>query len=296
MEPYDPNASIADLLVMARAWARIKADEHAEKQESLTTAAVIAETQFRATPELSKNSFDTLCKKFKAQYAKCEEQGWYITFKAEFNTIYHDRRVTQAKAEEERRERARIRGEARIAHLQGKIEKSKKEESETYDEFFALPTRQPEKASSTRDHQGASLAEPADSGEVSRARCWGETIPETPQQTTKCVVCDDKVHERSVCAFCLRHYCERHMYETRCCNSWKCSVYGKDCCQCNCDHPAPPPLTAVYAVPASPKEEEEDDEQMENQSLLPEVTPSPIPEEDQEGTIPITFTSVEDLR
>ena len=45
---------------------------------------------------------------------------------------------------------------------------------------------------------------------------------------------------------------------------------------------------------------------MEDQSLLPEVTPSPIPEEDQErkepaqtasdAGIPITFTSAEDLR
>ncbi len=88
MEPYDPNASIAELLMMARAWARVKADEHAEKQESLTTAAVIAETQFRATPELSKNSFDMLCKRFKAQYANCEQQDWYIRFKAPNLTQY----------------------------------------------------------------------------------------------------------------------------------------------------------------------------------------------------------------
>ncbi len=159
MDPYNPSATIAELLMMARIWAKVKADEHAARQESFTTAAIIAETTFKPTPDLTMKSFEIICKKFKTQYKKCEEQEWFKTFKAEFNKIYHDRRVAQDIVEQEQRERARLRGEARIAHLQSKIEKSKKEENETCDEIFAVPTRQPEKASSSRDHQGAFQAD-----------------------------------------------------------------------------------------------------------------------------------------
>ena len=196
MSPYDPSTKISELLMMARIWIRHRAGEHAGGQESLTRACVIDEKDGIATPELSKSSYDLLCKKFKAQYPKCEEQDWYKRFKAQFEAIYHDRRVAEVRAEEERREQARIRGEARIAHLKSKVEESKEEESETFKEVFASSTRHPGQASSSGDHQGASPAEPAGSGEPSQAS-RGESIPVTPPRTAQyvCVVCGIKLHE-----------------------------------------------------------------------------------------------------
>ena len=225
MSPYDPNTGISELLMMARVWVRHRAEEHAGRQDSLTRAYVIAETEFKATPDLSKSSYEMLCKRFKAQYRNCEQEDWYRRFRAQFEAIYHDRRVAQARAEDERREQARIRGEARIAHLQSKVEKSKEEESETFKEVFPSSTRHPGQASSSGDHQGAFPAEPAGSGEPSQAS-RGDQIPASPPRTAQnvCVVCHDRVHKHSICAFCRRCHCERHRYKTQCCDTWKCSV------------------------------------------------------------------------
>ena len=304
MNPYDPDVQIKELLMMARIWIRRRADEHAEKQEALTRAWAKAESEGVATPDLSKSGFDMLCKKFKTQHPKCAEHAWYKKFKSLFEEIREARRATERQAEEDRVEQARIRNEARKAKLTNMIKESKEEESETFKEIFAPPTRHPGQASSSGDHHGASPAEPAGSGEASQAN-RGEPIPRTPPRTTQnmCQVCEVSVHEHSVCAFCEQWFCGRHRYNTKCCRTWKCSVLGGDC-TCYCKHPGPAPPTAVWASKAAPKAEP-DDEQMEDNPLFSELTPSPLPNQEQ-GTEetqssprpnpPLRFTSVEDLK
>ena len=95
MNPYDPDVQIKELLMMARIWIRRRADEHAEKQEALTRAWAKAESEGVATPELSKSSFDMLCRMFKTNTPGCEELTWYKKFKNQFQEIREERRAAE---------------------------------------------------------------------------------------------------------------------------------------------------------------------------------------------------------
>ena len=146
MNPYDPNVQIKELLMMARIWIRRRADEHAEKQEALTRARAKAESEGVATPDLSKISFDMLCRIFKTNNPGCEEHTWYKKFKHQFEEIREERRAAELQerqAEEDRVEQAKVRNEARKAKLTTVIEKSKEEDNETFKEIFTPLTRHP---------------------------------------------------------------------------------------------------------------------------------------------------------
>ena len=52
LDPYDPNIPIKELLMKARVWNRVQAEEHATRQELYTTAANVSEASFRPHSDL----------------------------------------------------------------------------------------------------------------------------------------------------------------------------------------------------------------------------------------------------
>ncbi len=229
MSPYDPDATIKELLIMARVWIKRRAQEHMDKQEALTRARTTAENEGIATPELSKRDFDMLCKVFKANTPGCEHPTWYKTFKQSFEVIRESRKAAERQerqAEEDRINQAKIRNDERKARLMALIEKAEEEEFKDQPLLQAILTPltyQPgEQASSSVGPRGALTAEPASSGEVSQA-ARGDYIPQTPQRLTQnqCQICGLSAHEHSICVFCKQVFCDRHRYNTKCCQTWK---------------------------------------------------------------------------
>ena len=90
-----------------------------------------------------------------------------------------------------------------------------------------------ESASSSVGPLGASTAEPASSSDLTREES-GALIPQTPQRTPRCFICERKANEHSICAFCKRVCCDRHRRNTVCCQYWKCPQ-----CSCYCNKPPP---------------------------------------------------------
>ena len=206
MEPYTKDASIVVLLVMARDWIKQAAQKHQEEQTAMANAKEVARNEAIVMPELSRADCNMVLKVFKSNTPGCERSEWYIAFKRSFEEMSAIRK----QAQDARTEQARLRGEERKARLEA-------EQAALMGEILT-PWGS---ASSSVGPSGASTAEPANSSGPTKEK-RGVLLPQTPQRTPKCYICERKAHEHSVCAFCERVCCDRHRRNTVCCQYWKC--------------------------------------------------------------------------
>ena len=106
MNPHNPDATILELLIMAREWIKRKAQEHQEKQEALLRARIAAEKEAVVMTDLSRNDFNMVLKVFKSTWTGCETSEWYIRFKQSFEQMHEQKQQVQRRERQEEEDRA----------------------------------------------------------------------------------------------------------------------------------------------------------------------------------------------